>query len=96
MASSAADIAALKTKVYDACLPLTAEDPKRYFNQAFIFELGIIPNNDLHILLKVTQALVNEKLFKILQSDGLAWRLRTVDEARKSVPSLPPSHKFTS
>jgi DNA-directed RNA polymerase III subunit RPC6 len=90
MASSAADITALKAKLYDACLPLVEDDPKRYFNQASIFDLNIIPNNDVNILLKVTQALVNEKLFKILQSEGLAWRLRSVEEARKFV--FPPFH----
>jgi DNA-directed RNA polymerase III subunit RPC6 len=89
MASRSVDIAALKTQLYDACAPLVAEDPRKYFNQASIFELGIIPNDDVNILLKVTQALVDDKLFKILQSEGLAWRLRSVEEARKSVPSLP-------
>lgn len=86
MASSATDIAALKNKLYEACLPFVEEDPKKYFNQASIFELGIIPNNDVHILLRVTQALVDEKLFKIYTQEGLAWRLRSQDEARKSVP----------
>ena len=90
MASSTADITALKAKLYDACLPLVEYDPKRYFNQASIFDLNIIPNNDVNILLRVTQALVNEKLFKILQSEGLAWRLRSVEEARKFV--FPPFH----
>jgi DNA-directed RNA polymerase III subunit RPC6 len=89
MASSSVDITALKMKLYDACAPLVAEDPTIIFNQAFIFDLGIIPNRDVNVLLKVTQALVNDKLFKILQSEGLAWRLRSQEEARQSV--LPPS-----
>lgn len=88
MASSGADIAALKTKLYDACAPLVAQNPRMYFNQASIFDLDVIPNNDVNILLRVTQALVDDKLFKILQSEGLAWRLRSVEEARKFV-SLP-------
>ena len=86
MASGAQDIAALKSQLYDACLNV-ADSPRQYFNQATIFELGIIPNNDVNILLKVSQALVDERLFKILQSEGLAWRLRSQDEARKFVPS---------
>ena len=93
MASSAPDVAALKIQLYEACLNLT-DNPKAFFNQATIFDLGIIPNNDVNILLKVTQALVDERLFKILQSEGLAWRLRTQEEARKSV-SLPSSLSST-
>lgn len=91
MASSGVDIAALKQQLYDACLPSALKDPRKYFNQSSIFDLGIIPNNDVNLLLKVTQALVDEKLFKILQSEGLAWRLRTQEEARKFVssPTLP-------
>ena len=92
---SSPDIAALKTQVYEACVPLAAEDPRKYFNQANLFDLGIIPNNDVNILLKVTQALVDEKLFKILQSEGLAWKLRSQEEARKFVPRpLPPSQSM--
>ncbi|KAG0651389.1 putative DNA-directed RNA polymerase III subunit rpc6 [Hyphodiscus hymeniophilus] len=88
----ASDIAALKTALYDACLDLS-DNPRTFFNQATIFDLGVIPNNDVNILLKVTQALVDEKLFKILQSEGLAWRLRSHEEARK-YRSLKPEHEI--
>ena len=93
MANSGVDIAALKTQLYDACLETVKQDPRKYFNQSTIFELNIIPNNDVNLLLRVTQGLVDEKLFKILQSEGLAWRLRTQDEARK-FDSLPPFLPF--
>jgi DNA-directed RNA polymerase III subunit RPC6 len=87
MASSSSsnllDIPALKTKIYDALLPPATLDPQHVFNQDYILALGIIPNGDLQVLLRVVQTMVNEKLFKLVQSDGLGWRLRTLDEAKK-------------
>ena len=77
--------AALKVQVYEACKPFADEDPKHVFNQVFILNLGIIPNDDPVILLGVAQALVNEKLFKLVSAEGLGWRLRSLDEAKRYV-----------
>jgi len=84
------DIAALKTVIYDACVPFTEDDPKIVFHQPFIFDLNLIPNNDVNILLLVTQTLVDEKLFKIVHdTEGMGWRLRSAEDAKKSVlPTL--------
>ena len=47
------------------------------------------------ICLSVTQGLVNDWLFKVVQDgERLAWRLRTADDARKSVPLLLYSFTF--
>jgi len=80
-------ITALKTQVYEACLPFLKDNPKVVFHQADIFEFDIIPNNDVSTLLTVAQKLLDEKLFKVVQNqfDGMGWKLRTVDEARKYV-----------
>lgn len=74
------DIAALKTAVYDACLPFNDV----VFTQSLLFGLGIIKDGDLNTLLTVTQGLVNDKLFKVVHSEGLGWKLRSKEEAKKS------------
>jgi DNA-directed RNA polymerase III subunit RPC6 len=83
-AAQGIDITALKTNIYDACAGVAAQNSKMVFRQASILELDQIPNNDVLVLLQVTQALVDEKLFKIVHdSDGMGWRLRSVEEAKK-------------
>ena len=77
----------MKTGIYNDCAEFARANPKYVFRQAFIFELNRIPNEDVQMLLRVTQDLVDEKLFKIVHdSDGMGWRLRSVDEAEKYVP----------
>jgi DNA-directed RNA polymerase III subunit RPC6 len=87
------DITALKTELYEACVPFAKDNPKIVFHQADIFDLDIIPNNDVQILLKVSQLLLDEKLFKVVHNtDGMGWKIRTVDEAKKHVISFIISH----
>lgn len=81
------DVPALKNAVYEACLATAELDPKYVFDQHHLISLGIIPANDVDILLKVAQSLVNEKLFKVVQSDTMGWRLRSVEDAKKYVNS---------
>lgn len=81
--SNQIDVPALKTAVYAACLPTAQLDPKHVFDQNHLIALGIVPGNDVEILLAVAQALVNEKLFKVVQSDTMGWRLRSVEDAKK-------------
>jgi DNA-directed RNA polymerase III subunit RPC6 len=83
--SQKVDIPALRKELYDACKPLVAETPNLIFNQTSILDLDIIPGNDINILLAVTQGLVDEKKFKILQSDTLSWMVRSEEDARKLV-----------
>jgi DNA-directed RNA polymerase III subunit RPC6 len=84
-----ADIPALKTALYDACVPFATGDPKTVFNQSNLFGLGIIPEGDLNALLTVTQGLVDEKLFKVVHSEGLGWKLRSREEAKKFAAPVP-------
>jgi DNA-directed RNA polymerase III subunit RPC6 len=87
-----AEIAALKTELYEACIPFAKDNPKIVFHQADIFDLDVIPNNDVHLLLQVAQVLLDEKLFKVVHdTDGMGWKLRTVDEAKKYVHILHPA-----
>lgn len=76
------DIAALKDAVYEACLPFSAA----VFTQTILFGLGIIKEGDVQTLLTVTQGLVDDKRFKVVHSEGLGWKLRSREEARKSEP----------
>jgi hypothetical protein len=96
MASSSAlvdpvtnDIPALGKSLYDACLPFMQQNSKKVFNQSSLLELGVIPNDDIQVLMQVTQRLINEKLFKYVQAEGLGWKLRTLEEAKKFVDLFP-------
>jgi DNA-directed RNA polymerase III subunit RPC6 len=84
--ASKAEIAALKEEVYEACVPIAQDNPRIVLRQADILDLDIIPNGNLQTLLDVAQSLLNEKLFKVVHdTDGMGWKLRTVDEAKKYV-----------
>jgi DNA-directed RNA polymerase III subunit RPC6 len=65
------------------------QNSKKVFNQSSLLELGVIPNDDIQVLMQVTQRLINEKLFKYVQAEGLGWKLRTLEEAKKFVDLFP-------
>ncbi|KAI9648115.1 34-kDa subunit of RNA polymerase III (C) [Ciborinia camelliae] len=75
--------AALKKLLYDDCFLSFDENPT--FFQEDLLELGILPNDDVTILLAVTQGLTNDKLFKVVQDAqrGIGWKLRTQEEAKQ-------------
>ena len=62
----AAKIEAFSQKVYEECLH---EEPDTVFRQQDVLDMDIIPNNDADTLMRVTQKLVDDKLFKIVR-DG--------------------------
>jgi len=75
---------ALKNTVYEACLPYCNSDPRFVFTQSFIADLEVIPNDSEALFLSVLQGLVNDKLFKVVHdTERLAWRLRSSEDARK-------------
>ncbi|KAE9368426.1 RNA polymerase Rpc34 [Stipitochalara longipes BDJ] len=81
---SRAEIAAWKEEIYEACSPLAQESPRMIFRQSDILDMDIIPNDHLETLLAVAQLLLDEKLFKAVHdTQGMGWKLRTVDEAKK-------------
>lgn len=85
MASSkaAADpqVIALKTALYDTC---AEESNGAVFRQHDLLDMGVIPGNDINMLLKVMQRLCNENLFKMAtDGDGLLWKLQKVEDAER-------------
>lgn len=87
MASSSAaeafvapDIQDLKNRLYEVC----AQDPNEIYNQNDLFDLEIVQRPNLVLLLKVCQALVDARLFKLLTRDGgTVWQARSQEEANK-------------
>ncbi|TGO54278.1 hypothetical protein BOTNAR_0272g00040 [Botryotinia narcissicola] len=83
-AASAPDdkIAALKKVLYDECFESFEDNPT--FFQDDLFELKVLPNDDVAMLLAVTQGLTNDKLFKVVKDSqrGIGWKLRTQEEAK--------------
>jgi DNA-directed RNA polymerase III subunit RPC6 len=73
----------LKTKLYDLC---ALEDRSTVFRQDDLLALNVIPNNDIRLLLQVSQRLCDEKLFKLVRDGSAAgWMYRSEAEAAKSV-----------
>lgn len=73
----------LKTKLYDRC---ATEDHDTVFRQEDLLAMGIIPDDDVRLLLQITQRLCDEKLFKIVREGTIVcWMYRTVAEAAKLV-----------
>ncbi|ROT39493.1 hypothetical protein SODALDRAFT_308846 [Sodiomyces alkalinus F11] len=72
----------LKQALYDACRSNGDED--NLYSQYDLLDLGIIPNRDPQMLLKVVQSLTNDKLLIAVSAQGgLAWRWRPRAEADK-------------
>lgn len=87
MASSSSsrgvDFAALNKAIYEVLEPTAILDPKHVFYQHDLMATGIVPNNDINILLKIINGLLDDKLLKPVSLDGAGWRLRNADEAKK-------------
>jgi len=88
---------ALKDEIYNASVPVANDNPDFVFHQDDFFGFDIIPNDDVEQLMKVLQALVNEKLFKLVSDGTLGWKVRSEEDAKKSVsPLLFPRFTFLS
>lgn len=89
-------IQALKEALYRETQENGSEN--RPFTQQDLLDLGVIPNNDPLLLLKVIQQLTHERLFVAVSTSNseLAWRWRNEDDARKSVAKPPYTAKSTS
>ncbi|KAH8813153.1 RNA polymerase Rpc34 [Xylogone sp. PMI_703] len=89
-----ADITALKNAIYEGCTSIMEDDPDAVFHQQDLLDFGVIPKDDVALLLKVAQALADEKLFKIvMDQEGVGWKYRTQEEAKK-YRSLKPEHEM--
>jgi hypothetical protein len=76
----------LKKRIYDSCWDEVVsgeEGRETVFYQTDLMDLGIIPDNQVEILLRIVQALQDEKFFKVVGSSaGIGWRARSEEEAR--------------
>ncbi|KAJ5895602.1 hypothetical protein N7495_007293 [Penicillium taxi] len=76
-------VSELASQLYDACSNLY--DTDYMISQKDLQALGIIPTNDLDLLLQCTQHLVNQKLFRLLEGQGktVSWGLVSRGDAEK-------------
>jgi DNA-directed RNA polymerase III subunit RPC6 len=80
---SSRSIAAIAAELYEAC---RTKFPADYlFYQQDLLKLGLIPDNDLALLLQCTQSLVDQNLFRTLQDkdDRLAWKIISQEDAER-------------
>lgn len=77
----------LATKIYNECTNAFPAD--HLFYQQDLLGLGVIPKNDVAVLLQCTQSLVDQKLFRLHQgkNDRLAWKLISREDADKYAQS---------
>ncbi|POS84342.1 hypothetical protein EPUL_003609, partial [Erysiphe pulchra] len=83
--NSDGNISLLKRQLYEACFLIQERDHNHVFHQYEFQEFDHISfNNDIQILLRVVQELLDDKLFKMVQdSEGMGWKLRSQEEATK-------------
>lgn len=87
-ASPGHDITDLKNKVYDESVRLTEEDTKIVFHQNDILDMEFMRGVDVNTLLAIINELLKAKLYKVVQdADGMGWKTRTREEAKRFVPS---------
>ncbi|KAM5472891.1 34-kDa subunit of RNA polymerase III (C) [Microsporum audouinii] len=81
--ASSGDPQSLAMKLYDQCLSSFSAD--QLFYQQDLIGLGVIPNDDLALLLRCTQILVDQSLLRLLQAkdDRLAWKIIAQSDAEK-------------
>ncbi|KAL8766137.1 MAG: hypothetical protein Q9209_006977 [Squamulea sp. 1 TL-2023] len=71
----------IKHTLYARCASLPTET---IFSQHDLLDLGIIPNRDIKLLLRCTQDLTGDGLFRLLTRDGRAcWRVVKQEDAQK-------------
>jgi len=81
MASS--NLAALMDDIYKAFEKSAGS--KQIISQDDVLKKGIIPDGNLVTLVQIAQGLCNDKRWKIVtdSSGGTAWRVRSLEEAKK-------------
>jgi DNA-directed RNA polymerase III subunit RPC6 len=83
IADDSAKLQILKDALYDEIRQHGSET--RLFGQQDLLDLNIIPKNDVTLLVRVIQALTDDKLLVGTTNHhaGLAWRWRSREEAKK-------------
>lgn len=73
----------LAAALYEECR--STFPPDHLFYQQDLVSLGVVPNNDIPLLMKCAQSLVDQSLFRMLQGkdERLAWKLIAQEDAAK-------------
>jgi DNA-directed RNA polymerase III subunit RPC6 len=72
----------LKNALYDEARSHGSEE--RLFTQKDLIDLGVIPDSNLLLLVKVVQSLCDDRLLVGVSSgSGIAWRWRNREDAKK-------------
>ncbi|KAL8746712.1 MAG: hypothetical protein Q9190_001305 [Brigantiaea leucoxantha] len=75
------DVLEIKNAIYARCASKSSET---IFSQSDILGMKVIPQDDLHLLLKCTQQLTREGLFKLMTREGRAvWKVVKKEDAAK-------------
>ncbi|KMP04616.1 DNA-directed RNA polymerase III subunit RPC6 [Coccidioides immitis RMSCC 2394] len=82
-AKASKDVNELASVLYDKCISGFSAD--HLFYQQDLLGLGVIPNNDVALLMKCAQSLVDQSLFRLLhgKDDRLAWKVVEQSDAEK-------------
>lgn len=86
--SSSRSIEDIASELYEKCRKIFPAD--HLFYQDDLFNLGVIPNTELQVLLQCTQSLVDRKLFRVLEGreNHLAWKLISQEDAERYVQKV--------
>ena len=77
-----AKVQILKDALYDEARNHGSEE--RFFSQKDLIDLGVIPDSNLMLLVKVVQSLCDDRLFVgVNTGSGIAWRWRNREDAKK-------------
>lgn len=81
--ASGSSVSELASRIYDICVSNYPSD--HLFYQQDLLGLGIVPKNEIALLLQCTQSLVDQKLFRLLhgKNDRLAWKVISREDAEK-------------
>lgn len=90
--SDAAKLAVWKQALYERVQESGRENDA--FSQDDLIDLGVIPNGDKMLLIRVVQALSDDKLFVTMRdaSNNILWKWRDAQEAHKYVLTVPRIH----
>lgn len=78
----AAKLQVLKDTLYEEARSHGSES--RMFSQQDLVDLGVVPPNDIALLVRVIQGLCDDKLFVgVTSQSGIAWRWRSREDAKK-------------
>jgi DNA-directed RNA polymerase III subunit RPC6 len=81
--TSSTDPKDLASALYEKCR--SNYPPDYLFYQQDLVSLGVVPHNDLALLMRCAQSLVDQSLFRLLhgKDDRLAWKVVAQEDAAR-------------